>query len=73
MSLARAWRHALAALRPARRLLKPDALERIEAEVARAEATHAGEIRVVIETTLSAGQLWQGLAPRVRAAQVFSA
>ncbi|MGB8694656.1 MAG: TPM domain-containing protein [Steroidobacteraceae bacterium] len=73
MSLARAWRHALAALRPARRLLEPDALDRITAEVVRAEATHAGEIRVAIETTLTAGQLWQGLAPRARALQVFSA
>ncbi len=73
MSLARAWRHALAALRPARQLLEPDALDRIAAEVVRAEAMHDGEIRVAIETTLTAGQLWQGLAPRARALQVFSA
>jgi len=73
MSFARAWRHALGALRPAKRLLQVDAMDRIEAEVVRAEATHAGEIRVVIETTLTVGQLWQGLAPRARALQVFSA
>ena len=73
MSLARAWRHTLAALRPANRLLEVDAMDRIEAEVVRAETMHAGEIRVVIETTLTAGQLWQGLAPRARALQVFSA
>lgn len=73
MSLARAWHHALGALRPAKRLLQVDAMDRIAAEVVRAEATHAGEIRVVIETTLTAGQLWQGLTPRARALQVFSA
>lgn len=73
MSLARSWRHALAALQPARRRLAGDALDRIEAEVVRAEAGHAGEIRVVIESALTAAQLWHGLAPRARALQVFAA
>jgi uncharacterized membrane protein len=73
MSVARAWRHALASLKPARRRLAVDALDRIEAEVVRAEASHAGEIRVVIEGALTAAQLWQGLAPRARALQIFAA
>lgn len=73
MSAARAARHALAALKPARRRLAPDALDRIEAEVVRAESTHSGEIRVAIETALTAAQLWGGLAPRARALQVFTA
>jgi len=73
MSVSRAWRHALAALKPARWRLQVEALDRIEAEVVRAEATHAGEIRVAIESSLTPAQLWQGMAPRARALQVFSA
>ena len=73
MFLARAWRHTLAALQPAGRRLGVEALDRIEAEIVRAEAIHAGEIRVAIETALTAAQLWHGLAPRARAMQVFSA
>jgi uncharacterized membrane protein len=73
MVLARAWRHALASLQPAGRRLGGAVLDRIEAEIVRAEASHAGEIRIAIETALTAVQLWQGLAPRARALQVFSA
>ena len=73
MVLVRAWRHALASLQPAGRRLGGAALDRIEAEIVRAEASHAGEIRIAIETALTAAQLWQGLAPRARALEVFSA
>ncbi len=73
MVVARTWRHAIAALQPAGRRLHGEALDRIEAEIVRAESRHAGEIRIAIETALTAVQLWQGLAPRARALQVFSA
>lgn len=73
MVFARAWRHAVAALQPTGRRLGGEALDRIEAEIVRAEASHAGEIRIAIETALSAPQLWQGLTPRARALEVFAA
>ena len=71
--LARMGRHWLAHLKPARVLLPETALAQIEAEVRTAELTHAGEIRVAVETSLSFGQLWQGLSARERALQVFAA
>lgn len=72
MLLRRIGRHWLASLRPARRILPAADLERIEAEVSTAERTHAGEIRLVIETALTLPQLWHGLSSRARALQVFA-
>jgi len=71
--LQRLGRHWLAQLRPARVLLPEQALAKIEAEVRAAESTHAGEIRVAVETSLSWLQLWRALSARERALQVFSA
>lgn len=71
--LQRIWRHWLAQLQPARRLLPEQALAQIEAEVHAAERTHAGEIRVAVETSLSFMQLWRNLSARQRALQVFTA
>ena len=71
--LKRMGRHWLAHLRPARKLLPDSALAQIEAEVRMAEQTHAGEIRVAVETSLSFVQLWQSLSARERALQVFAA
>jgi uncharacterized membrane protein len=73
MLLQRLWRHWLASLQPARRLLPAAALASIENEIRAAEHSHAGEIRVAVETTLSLSQLWHALAPRARALQVFAA
>ena len=70
--LQRLWRHWRAQLRPARRLLPTAALAQIEAEIRAAEATHAGEIRIVVETSLSFPQLCQGLRARERALQLFA-
>ena len=71
--LQRMGRHWLAHLKPARVLLPESALAQIEAEVRTAELTHAGEIRVAVETSLSFGQLWHALSARERALQVFAA
>ena len=71
--LQRLWRHWLAQLRPARRLLPAAALAQIEAQIRAAEATHAGEIRVVVETSLSFLQLCRALSARARAVQLFAA
>jgi uncharacterized membrane protein len=68
----RILRHAFAALRPARRRLGVADRQRIEEAVAAAEQRHAGEIRVVVEVALHAGQLWQRVGPRQRALQLFA-
>jgi uncharacterized membrane protein len=70
--LQRLWRHWLASLQPARRLLPPAALAQIEAEIRAAEQAHEGEIRVVVETALSFSQLRRNLQARERALQLFA-
>lgn len=70
--LQRLWRHWRAQLRPARRLLSAAALAQIEGEIHAAEATHAGEIRIVVETSLSFPQLCGALSSRTRALQLFA-
>ena len=72
MLLRRIWRHWLASFHPARRLLPPAALAKIESEIQTAEATHAGEIRVAVETALSLRELWHRVSARARAHQVFA-
>lgn len=54
-----------------RRRFPASALDRIQAAVAAAEATHAGELRVVIETDLDAWSILFGKLPRQRAIEVF--
>lgn len=71
--LGRLIRHLVSSLRPARRLLNAAARAQIQDEIAVAERTHAGEIRVAIEASLTLPQLWRGLAPRARALEVFAA
>ena len=73
MMLQRIWRHWLAQLRPARQVLPAAALAQIDGEIQAAELTHAGEIRIAVETSLSLPQLWRGLAARARALQLFAA
>jgi uncharacterized membrane protein len=72
MRVSRLFRHWLAQLRPARRLLDVNALAQIEAEVRAAERTHCGEIRVAIETSLGFGALWHDVGARQRALAVFA-
>ncbi len=72
MRARRMARHWLQGLRPARRLLPEAALLQIEGEIRSAESTHAGEIRVVVETALSFGLLWRKISARERALQLFA-
>jgi hypothetical protein len=70
--LLRALRHGLGVLRPLHLRLPQAALEAITAEVSRAEASHAGEIRVVVEAALSWTALRHGLHARERALGLFA-
>jgi uncharacterized membrane protein len=65
-------RHWLQGLRPARKILPSSALAQIESEVQNAERTHAGEIRVAVETSLSFALLWRRVRARERALQLFA-
>ncbi|HXQ30990.1 MAG TPA: TPM domain-containing protein [Steroidobacteraceae bacterium] len=68
----RLLRHLVETRLVTRRRFPPAVLDRIEAAVAAAETTHAGELRVVIETDLDAWSILAGRTPRQRAIEVFA-
>ncbi len=72
MAAQRIARHWLQGFRPARKLLPAASLAQIEGEIQAAERTHAGEIRVAVETALSFGLLWRKISARERALQLFA-
>jgi len=71
MQVGRLIRHAAATHWRTRRLFPSSTLDAIERAIARAESTHAGEIRFAVETALTALHIWHGVAPRSRALAVF--
>jgi len=71
MPFARWWRHITASHWLTRRKFPSATLDAIEAAIAAAERTHAGQICFAIETALTPRQLYRGLQPRQRAIEVF--
>lgn len=55
-----------------RRAFPQATLDAIEAAVRASETSHHGEIRFVIENTLSPARVWRGMSGRERAIEVFS-
>ncbi len=70
--LLRLLRHLLETRFATRRRFTPDVLDAVEAAVRAAEATHSGEIRLVVETDLDAPSILFGKTPRQRALEVFA-
>jgi uncharacterized membrane protein len=70
--LLRGLRHQCYGSARARRRFSSSTLARLEQAVAAGEATHRGELRIVVESRLDAGALRTGLEPRGRALQVFA-
>jgi hypothetical protein len=68
----RIWRHIVATRRGMRRAFPDSTLLAVEQAVHTGESLHAGEIRFAVETELGWQELFQGLAPRQRAVEVFS-
>ncbi|HVP32815.1 MAG TPA: TPM domain-containing protein [Steroidobacteraceae bacterium] len=71
MKLARLIRHLATTRFSTRRRFPPPVRAAIERAIKECEARHAGEIRFVIETAFDLPELWQDLAPRQRALQLF--
>jgi uncharacterized membrane protein len=69
--LGRLWRHRSTDEAAVRRVLPPDALERLQARVAASERRHTGEIRLCIEAGLPVSYLWRGAPARERAIMLF--
>ncbi|HEY6855782.1 MAG TPA: TPM domain-containing protein [Mycobacterium sp.] len=72
MPVGRLVRHAVATHWRTRMLFPVATLDAIEKAIARAERTHAGEIRFAIETALAPLHIINGMAPRARALEVFA-
>jgi uncharacterized membrane protein len=72
MRIGRLIRHAAATHWRTRMLFPAATLDAIEQAIARAERTHAGEIRFVIESGLAPLHILNGMAPRARALEVFA-
>jgi uncharacterized membrane protein len=72
MRFGRLIRHVAASHWRTRLLFPQRTLDAIEQAVARAERTHAGEIRFAIETSLAPLHVINDLSPRARALDVFA-
>jgi uncharacterized membrane protein len=72
MQIGRLIRHAAATHWRTRMMFPSATLDAIEQAIARAERTHAGEIRFAIETALPPLHVLNGMAPRARAHDVFA-
>jgi uncharacterized membrane protein len=72
MQFGRLVRHAAATHWRTRMLFPSASLDAIERAIARAELTHAGEIRFAVETALTPLHVLHGMTPRTRALEVFA-
>jgi uncharacterized membrane protein len=68
----RFWRHLFTDEADARRRFPGDAMDRIERAIVDGEATHRGQLCVVIESALPLARVLRKLAPRERALEVFA-
>jgi len=72
MRIGRLLRHAMTTHWRTRMLFPAATLDAIEQAIARAELTHAGEIRFAIETALTPNHILNDVTPRAHALEVFS-
>ncbi len=72
MQIGRLIRHGFATRWSARLKFPRRTLDAIEQAIARAELTHAGEIRFAIESELAPVHILRGVTPRARALDVFA-
>jgi uncharacterized membrane protein len=72
MQIGRLLRHATTTHWRTRMLFPSATLDAIEQAIARAEQTHAGEIRFAVETALTPKHILSGVSPRAHAWEVFA-
>jgi Predicted membrane protein len=72
-NLRRALHHIATTASAARKHFPAEAQQQLHAAVHAGEASHRGEIRVVIEASLPVGDAWAGVTPRERARFLFGA
>jgi uncharacterized membrane protein len=72
VNFSRLFKHLFATSRQTKKYFPAFALQQIEASIAASEVGHSGQIRVVIETTLSPYAIWHQQSCRERSIEVFS-
>jgi uncharacterized membrane protein len=72
MSIKRIGKHLLEHHWRVRKLFPPDVLKQIEHTIKAGEATHAGQLRFVVEGALDGKPLFTGQSARHRALDIFS-
>ena len=70
-TLRRLWRHRWVDAADVRRVLPPEALERLKTRVAASERRHRGEVRICIEAGLPWSYIRRGAPARERAITLF--
>ena len=70
--VARLWRHFVMTRGRLRRVFSTQTVQAIETAVQRAESTHGGELRFVVEAELGTADLLRDVSPRQRALQLFA-
>ncbi len=71
MDWGRLYRHVLATQRGAHRLFSEQIMRRLQEVVAAGEATHRGEVRLIVESALPLRKVRRGMSTRQRALDLF--
>ena len=72
MDIARVFRHLAMTSSRVRRAFPSSTLRAIEESIRASEATHAGELRFVVEGALDSAPLLRGQSARARALELFA-
>jgi uncharacterized membrane protein len=71
MDWTRMYRHFAAAHRGARELFTEETMQRLQQAIATGEATHRGEVRLIVESALPLRKVRRGMSARQRALDLF--
>lgn len=71
MDWSRAFRHLAATYRGAHKLFSNETMLRLQRVIAEGEATHRGEVRLIVESALPLRKIRRGLSTRQRALDLF--
>ncbi len=71
MDWSRMTRHFMASQRRTHKLFSGDTMERLQQAIAAGEATHRGELRLIVESALPLRKVRRGMGTRQRALDLF--
>lgn len=71
MDWSRIARHVMASQRGTHKLFSTDTMQRLQESIASGEATHRGEVRLIVESALPLRKVRRGMSTRQRALDLF--